>query len=400
MTDAAAGILVHLLDQLLDRGDAVAHDVPRHPLRHRDELAVDDQHPVVLAGDEALHDHAAAVLPRDLERPPDVVRRSDVDRDPPAVIRVEGLHHDRIADPLRRGHRIVGALHQPLPRDREAEVGEDTVGLLLVGGELDRDVRGAAGDGRLDPLLEPAVPELDHALLVEPDPRDLPLLGRPDQRHRTGPERPPLREPDELVPLGGKVEVGGHGAFGTQVRRQERMEQHDAEPSRLEADVLLLVLVDDVILTGGAVGAGLAEGHRLARDVLHLDGDVLEDVPHPGALILGQAPDEPAGFPVGAAVLLEPRQRGDQAVVERGAELPGGPLLQLAEVHVEPDDGEVSVEARSDVDGLVEDAHGVHSTIMHILSSREILHPERSEGSCPGMARAQRRRSLGPALPG
>ena len=41
-----------------------------------------------------------------------------------------------------------------------------------------------------------------------------------------------------------------------------------------------------------------------------------------------------------------------------GPSLPGGPLLQRAEVDVEPDDGEVGVQARSDVDGLVEDAHG------------------------------------------
>ena len=120
-----------------------------------------------------------------------------------------------------------------------------------------------------------------------------------------------------------------------------------------------------------AVRAGLAEGHRLAGDVLQLDGDVLEDVPHPGALVLGQPPDEPAGLAVGAAVLLQPRQRGDEAVVERRPELPGGPLLQLAEVHVEPDDGEVSVEARADVDGLVEDAHGDSDRYLH-----RFCHPE------------------------
>ena len=81
VADAAPRIAVHLLDQLLDRVRAVAHHVARHALRHGDELAVDHQHPVVVAGDEALDDDAAAVLPRDLERPAHLVRGGDVDRD-------------------------------------------------------------------------------------------------------------------------------------------------------------------------------------------------------------------------------------------------------------------------------------------------------------------------------
>ena len=35
-----------------------------------------------------------------------------------------------------------------------------------------------------------------------------------------------------------------------------------------------------------------------------------------------------------------------------------GPVLQLAEIDIEPDDREVGVEAGADVDGAVEDAHG------------------------------------------
>ena len=66
--DAAAGILVHLVHQLLDGVCAVSHHVSRNPQRHRHQLAVDHQHPVVLAGDEALDDDAPAVLPGDLER--------------------------------------------------------------------------------------------------------------------------------------------------------------------------------------------------------------------------------------------------------------------------------------------------------------------------------------------
>ena len=42
-------------------------------------------------------------------------------------------------------------------------VGEDAVGLLLVGSELDGDVTGLAGDRGLDALLVAAVAELDSA---------------------------------------------------------------------------------------------------------------------------------------------------------------------------------------------------------------------------------------------
>ena len=41
-----------------------------------------------------------------------------------------------------------------------------------------------------------------------------------------------------------------------------------------------------------------------------------------------------------------------------GPEPAGGPLLERAEVDVEPDDREVGVEARADVDRPVEDLHG------------------------------------------
>ena len=142
-----------------------------------------------------------------------------------------------------------------------------------------------AGDRRLDPLLVAAVAELDQALLVEPDPRDPALLGGPDERHRARPERPALGEADELVALGREVEVAGNRALGPELRRQQRVEQGDAEPSGLEAHVLLLVLVDHVVVAGGPGAARLAERHRLAGHVLQLDGHVLEDVAHPGAFL-------------------------------------------------------------------------------------------------------------------
>ena len=66
--DATAGVPVHFIHQLLDGVCPVSHHVSRHPQRHRHQLPVDHQHPVVLAGDEALDDDAPAVLPGDVER--------------------------------------------------------------------------------------------------------------------------------------------------------------------------------------------------------------------------------------------------------------------------------------------------------------------------------------------
>src|SRR5262249_58335321 len=80
-----------------------------------------------------------------------------------------------------------------------AEPGEDLVGFLLVARELDGDVRGAAGDGRLDALLVPAVTELHQRLVVQAQPRNAARLGGAHQRHGRGAERAALGEADELV---------------------------------------------------------------------------------------------------------------------------------------------------------------------------------------------------------
>ena len=68
VADAAPRIVVHLVHQLRDRVHAVADHVAGHALGDRHQLAVDHQHAVVVAGDEALDDDAPAVLARHLER--------------------------------------------------------------------------------------------------------------------------------------------------------------------------------------------------------------------------------------------------------------------------------------------------------------------------------------------
>src|ERR671910_872048 len=136
------------------------------------------------ASDEALDDDTPAVLPCHLERLRHLLPAHEMDRDASAMVSIVRLYHHGIADPLGRRDCILRGLNQALLRYRKAEIPENPVRLLFVGGKFDGDVGGSAGDGRLDSLLIAAVAELDQALVVEAYPRDPPLLGGPHQGHR------------------------------------------------------------------------------------------------------------------------------------------------------------------------------------------------------------------------
>ena len=192
----------------LDRALAVADDVARHALGGRDQLAVDDQQAVV----EALRGssrpgrrgcargrstNAALTCSSSIRRM----------RDAAAVIGVERLDHHRKADAPRGRGGLLGVVDHALLGHGQAEIAQQLDGLLLVGGELDRDVRRLAGDRGLDALLEAAVAELDQALAVEPQPGDVALLGRRHQRRRAGAQRLALGEADEPVAAALEVEI-------------------------------------------------------------------------------------------------------------------------------------------------------------------------------------------------
>jgi hypothetical protein len=359
VADAAARILVHPFQQFGDGVAAVADHVPRRALGRGDQFAVDHQQAVVVAGLEGLDDHRARVLARGDEGLADLVVAADVDGDAAAVVAVVGFGHHRCAEPTRRTLCLLDALHEFLARHRQTERAEDLVGLFLVAGELDRDMRGASGDSRLDALLVLAVAELDQRLLVQPQPGDAALLGRPHQRRRRRPQRAALGVADEVVARGLPLPVVGHAARRAQFVRQQRLEQGQRQFPGGDALLLLLVFVHDRVHAGAVVrhAAGLAEGDVFAGHVLQLDRRVLEHVPQPGALTLAHPAHEAAGLAVGAAVLGQPRQRRQQAVDEGRPQLRRRPSLQLAEVQLQPDHREMRVQRRADVDGAVEDAH-------------------------------------------
>jgi hypothetical protein len=118
MPDASAGVPVDLVHQLFDGVYPVAHDVSGHPECHGHQLAIDHQHPVVIAGDEALDDDASAVLAGDIEGVSYLFGCREMNRDAAAVIGIERLHHDRVADPFGGGHGVVRGLNQALLRHR------------------------------------------------------------------------------------------------------------------------------------------------------------------------------------------------------------------------------------------------------------------------------------------
>ena len=198
VADAAARIAVHDRHELGDGALAVAHDVPGHALGHRHQLAADDEHAVVEPGEEVLDDHAAGVLAGLLEGGAHLVSGLQIERDAATVVRVERLDDDRIPEALGSGGGGLGGAHHALARHGQAELAEDAVRLLLVGGDLDRDVARLRGDGGLDALLVLAVTELHEAVVVEAHPGDVAGLGGADERAGGGPELTALREVDEL----------------------------------------------------------------------------------------------------------------------------------------------------------------------------------------------------------
>ena len=197
VADAAARVGVGLVDQLADGADAVADDVRGHPLGERDHPAADDEHAVVLAGDERLDDDPAApglLLARSGTPRVTLVGVLEVEHHAAAVVAVQRLAR-------RRGSRSGCATRTACsavrtdsdrgtgrPADREQPGGQ-----LLVAGDVDGERRGLRRHGRADALLVDALAELHQRVLVEPQPRDVAGHGLVEDRLRRRPERGALR---------------------------------------------------------------------------------------------------------------------------------------------------------------------------------------------------------------
>ena len=236
----------------------------------------------------------------------------------------------------------VGARHRQPGRI------EQSVGQALVRRDVDADGRRLRGHRGPDPLLVDAVAELDERVAVQADERDVAADRLVDERLRRRPERLPLGEPDEALELGREVEedlgvVGG----------DEVVDERDRHPPGLEADRLLAVLVDAVVLAVLAGGARLAVADVGAGEVLELERDVLGDVAGPGAV--AQPRDEPAAAAERAGVVLERREEGDERVGE-ARDLVGREVLEDAEIDEQADDRLARPVVRAAQDAGLEDA--------------------------------------------
>jgi len=394
VADAAAGILVGGLDQLRHRVRAVAGHVAGDALRRRHHLAVDHQDAVVVPWLEALDDHHRGELIGGLERRPHLLGGGEVDRHPLAVVAVERLDDHRIAQPLGGGHGVLRPAHPLLLRHRQPEVAEDLVGQPLVGSDVDGGVTCLAGHRRLDAALVLAVAELHQRAVVQADPRHVAVLGGAHQRPGRGAESAALGDAHQVLELG--LEVVGAGKVGLAVGRQQMAEQPQPRLGGLEPHRLLVVAEDDVVLAARqVVAARLAVADRGAGEDLELQRHVLEDVPHPGPLVLGQAAHEPPRLAVGAGMGGEGRDRREQPVVEP-RQLGGRVVLQLSEVDAQADHLAQGVQVGAAVDARIEDLHSTLPGFKAKLSSVSLATSVSCEISAsaadPSGARPARRR--------
>ncbi len=327
VADAAPGIGVGDLDQLPDRGRSVAGHACRYPLGDGRQVAADDQAAVVVARDVRLDDDVPgpALAEGDGERRADVRLVADVEHDAPAVVAVERLEDARVAETTRGAHRLVLGLDHLGPRHGQTRGVEQPVGQLLVGRDVDRDAAGPRRHGRPDPLLVDALAQLDQAVAIEAHERDVAAGRLIEQRLRGGSEGEPLCEPDELLQLGHQVERERRV-----VGRNEMVDERDGQLPRLETEMLLPVLEDDVVAAVLARAARLAVADVGAGEVLELQGNVLGHVPGPGAV--PQPGDEPAAAAQRAGVILERGQQLDQRLDEARDRV-ARELLEHAEVH-------------------------------------------------------------------
>jgi hypothetical protein len=347
VADTAARVGVGRVDQLLDRAGAVAGDRGRHPLGDGGHPAVDDQAAVVLADDQRLHDDppATGLALGDLERLADLVVVLEVQADPATVVAVEGLDHDRVADPVRRAHALVRRTHGLLFGDRQARRTEQAGREVLVGGDVDRDRAGLRGHRGADPLGMDALAELHEGVLVEPDPRDVARDGLVDDRLGRGAEGGALRAQDERLELAVPVELG--------VGLDEVVHQAYGELRRGQADLLVDVAEHHVVVPGHALDlAGLAAPDVVADHLLERQGGVLGDVAEPGALV--EPLHETAAATPRAGVLPEAGQELEDVLGEGGDRV-RRELLERAEVDDEVDGLLVGPDVRPAVDaGLVD----------------------------------------------
>ena len=190
--------------------------------------------------DSTMHPAAPRLLLGDRERLAHVVVVLQVEADAAAVVAVERLDHDRVADPARptatawsavRTDSCLGTGSPAAPSSRVVRSLSEATSTAI-----DAGLRGHRGP---DPLLVDALAELDQGVLVEPDPRDVAGDRLVEDRLGRRAERRALGAQDERLELRVEVEL--------RVGLDEVVDQAYGEPAGGQPDVLVDVAVDDVV---------------------------------------------------------------------------------------------------------------------------------------------------------
>ena len=337
-----------------------------------------------------LHDHvpAATLAQGDGERlagRPSSERRSR--HTPRPWLPSSGLTTTGKPMRARRSDRVLHLVHGLRSRHRQPGGREQLVGERLVGGDVDRDGGRPRGHRGADALLVPALPQLHQAVAVEPDPGDVARDRLVDDGLGRGPERRALRDADEpLQRAPAKSSVASASSGATRWLTSATAMRPASRP-----DLLLAVLEDDVVATGLAGGAGLADAHIGAREALQLERDVLRDVAHPGAV--REAAEEAAPPAERAGVVLHRGQQRHERLVEARDGV-RGVLLEHAQVDRHPDDRAADPDVGPAQDPGVEDAQASGRCGRRRRSSRPAGRraPTGSGPRWPGLAGARRLR--------
>ena len=163
-------------------------------------------------------------------------------------------------------------------------------------------------------------------MIVQPDVGDVPARRLVEDGLGRGAEGGPVGQQHQALQLGDEVEGG--------VGLNQVIEQTDRQLPGRDADLFLVIAVDDVVIARRAGPPRLAPGGGRTGLALELERHVLGDVTHPGAVT--ETLDEAAGPVQRAAVVVQTGQEIDQCIGE-GRQGVRGPVLEHAEIDEQPD---------------------------------------------------------------
>ena len=150
VTDTTSAVTVFPGDQFTDAALAVADDTRRNSLGASDDLAVDDEYPVVPPLAVLLDNDPVREFPRVF---PGLAQRRlilDARRDAATVTGIEGLEYHRVADLLHDFQSAIYGSRDITFRHGQADIAQHSLGVVLILGDLDGYGAGVVGESGLD----------------------------------------------------------------------------------------------------------------------------------------------------------------------------------------------------------------------------------------------------------